>query len=51
KEAEDRLLRVRSISIIDSTIIAVALRLKTPIVSGDLDLTYVARNMGIEIIW
>ena len=51
KEAEDQSLRARSLSIIDSTIIAVALRLKTPIVSGDLDLTYVARNMGIEIIW
>ena len=51
KEAEDQSLRARSLSIIDSTIIAVALRLKTSIISGDRDLTYVAKNMGVEVIW
>ena len=51
REAEDQSLRARSLSIVDSTIIAVALRLKMPIISGDRDLTYVAKNMGVEVIW
>ena len=36
---------------IDPTVIALALRKKAPIMSGDKDLTYVARREGIETIW
>lgn len=50
-EAEDKTLRGRRLSIVDSTVIAVARKVKTSIVSGDKDLVYVARRMGIETIW
>jgi predicted nucleic acid-binding protein len=53
----DRMLREspelvgRALSFVDSTIIWLALKLKVPIVTGDKDLSYVARRMGAEILW
>jgi len=51
KEAEDEVLRGRKLSIVDSTVIALARRVRAPILSGDRDLTYVAIKEGIEVIW
>jgi len=41
----------RSLSIVDSTIIRLALKLNAPIVTGDKDLSYVAERKGVKIIW
>ncbi len=51
KEAEDPNLKNRRLSIVDSTIIALAHRRKTPIITGDKDLTYIATKQGIKTIW
>ena len=50
-EAKDVTLRSRRLSMVDSTVITVAHKAKSPIVTGDKDLTYVARKMGVEVIW
>ena len=44
-------LRRRRLSVADTITIALALRFRIPIVSGDKDLTYVARSLGVNIIW
>jgi predicted nucleic acid-binding protein len=44
-------LKNRSLSIVDSTIIRLALELGAPIVTGDKDLSHVANKKGIKIIW
>ncbi len=44
-------LRSRRLSIVDSTVIACALKLKAPILTGDEDLAFVAENLGITVIW
>lgn len=49
--AEDRELRSRRLSIVDSTVIALALKVGAPIVSGDKDLAYVATRKGVDVIW
>jgi uncharacterized protein YacL len=41
----------RSLSIVDSTIIRLALELNAPIVTGDKDLSHVAERKGVKIIW
>jgi predicted nucleic acid-binding protein len=41
----------RSLSIVDSTIIWLALELNAPIVTGDKDLSHIARRKGVEVIW
>jgi len=51
KEAEEVDLRTRRLSIVDSTVIALARRRNTPILTGDKDLAYVARKENIEVIW
>ena len=51
REAQDSTLRARRLSIVDSTVIACALRLKAPILTGDRDLMYVASGLGIETLW
>ncbi len=51
KEARDETLRARKLSIVDSTVIALARKKGLPIVSGDRDLTYVAVREGVEVIW
>lgn len=50
-KAEDKELRSRRLSIVDSTVIALALKRKTPILTGDKDLAYVAMKENIGIIW
>ncbi len=51
REAGDKTLKSRRLSIVDSTIIAFAHKKKAPIVTGDKDLAYVATKEGIEVIW
>ncbi len=51
RKVDDSSLRARRLSIVDSTVIACALRLKLPILTGDKDLTYVATRTGIEVLW
>ena len=51
RKAEDRALRARRLSIVDSTVIALARRRKAPIMTGDKDLAYVAAKEGIKTIW
>ena len=49
--ASEPKLRNRNLSISDATSIAISRRKKIPIVTGDLDLAYVAKRMGIIVIW
>ncbi|UNQ73906.1 type II toxin-antitoxin system VapC family toxin [Infirmifilum sp. NZ] len=51
ERAEDESLRSRRLSIVDSTVIALALGRKVPILTGDRDLAYVALKEGVEVIW
>lgn len=51
RRAEDQALRARRLSIVDSTVIACALRLKAPVLTGDRDLAYVASRLGVTTIW
>ncbi|AGJ63690.1 VapC-like protein [Sulfolobus islandicus LAL14/1] len=54
KEGDDILAKEmngRRLSIVDSTIIHLAKKLGVGIITGDKDLTLVARKLGIEIIW
>jgi predicted nucleic acid-binding protein len=44
-------LRQRRLSVADATTIALAMREKIPIVTGDTDLSYVARKLGIKVFW
>ncbi len=51
KNAEEKDLRTRRLSIVDSTVIVLARRRNAPILTGDKDLAYVARKENIEVIW
>ncbi len=51
KKARDERLRIRRLSIVDSTVIISALKRGVPIITGDTDLTYVANSKGIKVIW
>jgi len=51
RDASVEKLRRRKLSASDCTTIALARRLRVPIVTGDSDLVYVAERMGIEVIW
>jgi len=51
REAEDKCLRARRLSAADATTIALALKLGVPVITGDNDLTYVARALGVKVIW
>jgi len=51
KKAKMEELRKRRLSIVDSTVIALALREKLPILTGDKDLRYVAEKIGVKTIW
>ncbi len=50
-KAGDERLKRRRLSIVDSTIIAVGQKHGIPIISGDKDLSYIASEQGIEVIW
>ena len=41
----------RRLSFVDSTVIHVAKKLRAKVVTGDSDLTVVARSMGVEVVW
>ncbi len=49
--ARDEKLRYRRLSFVDSTVIAVAVKEKIPVVSGDRDLAYVATRYNVAVIW
>ena len=51
RNASEPALRARRLSIVDSTVIACALRLKAPILTGDGDLAYVASGLGVKVLW
>ncbi|BEP17343.1 PIN domain-containing protein [Pyrofollis japonicus] len=51
QNAEDPGLRSRRLSIVDSTIVALAQRLRAPILTGDKDLAYVAKALGLQVVW
>ncbi|MEB2837134.1 MAG: PIN domain-containing protein [Desulfurococcales archaeon] len=47
----DPSLKRRRLSAADATTIALARRLGAPIVTGDTDLSYVARRLKVDVIW
>jgi predicted nucleic acid-binding protein len=49
--SEDPGLQRRRLSIADATTIVLAKRVGAPIVTGDTDLSYVARRLGASILW
>ena len=49
--SDDPYLKKRRLSIADATTIALAKQVEIPIVTGDIDLSYVAKKLGVEIIW
>ena len=51
RESEDPELRRRRLSAADAATIALARRLDAPIITGDKDLTHMARSLGIKVIW
>jgi len=44
-------LKGRKLSLTDATSISLAMIEDLPILTGDRDLTYVAKHMGVDIIW
>lgn len=51
KKASDPRLRKRTLSLADATTIALALKYNAPVLTGDIDLSYVAERLGVEVIW
>ncbi len=51
REATDDTLKHRRLSIADATTIVLALKFRIPIVTGDKDLSYVAKRSGVKVIW
>jgi len=49
-ESGDENLMQRRLSLVDSTVLTVALSEKCPILTGDRDLTYVALKLGLHVI-
>lgn len=41
----------RTLSFVDSTVIHVAKKLRAIVVTGDKDLTAVAKSLGVEVVW
>ena len=50
-DSENPRLRRRRLSIADATTIVLAMSEKAPIITGDADLSYVAKKLGINVIW
>lgn len=44
-------LKRRRLSVSDVTSIVLAQMLKAPIITGDIDLSYVAQKIGVKVIW
>ena len=51
KMLQEAKLKGRTLSVADATSIALALMYEVPIITGDIDLSYVARKLGIAILW
>ena len=51
RESGDQSLSGRRLSAADAATIAIAKRLGIPVLSGDKDLTYVAEQLGVKVIW
>lgn len=51
KQSVSRELKRRSLSIGDALTVYLAKSLNAPILTGDADLTYVARKFKIKVIW
>ena len=51
RNSGDPELKRRKLSISDATTVTLATRLRTPIVTGDIDLSYVARSLEVKVIW
>jgi len=51
QEARDLRLRKRKLSVADATSITLALKYGVPIITGDIDLSYVAKNLGVKVLW
>lgn len=47
----DPRLSSRRLSLVDASVIYTAKKIDTPVITGDLDLSYVARAMGVEVTW
>ena len=50
-KAEDASLRFRKLSSCDATTIALGKLYVTPVISGDKDLTYVAKKFNVKVRW
>ena len=48
---KDPVLNRRRLSVSDVTSIVLAQMLNTPIITGDIDLSYVAQKIGVKVIW
>ncbi|MCE4600104.1 MAG: PIN domain-containing protein [Desulfurococcales archaeon] len=51
RASKDPSLKRRKLSVADATTIAIAVSSGAPIVTGDTDLSYVARKLGATVIW
>ena len=51
QKARDLKLKKRKLSIADVTSITLALKYGVPVITGDIDLSYVAKSLGIEVLW
>ncbi|MEB3789117.1 MAG: PIN domain-containing protein [Desulfurococcales archaeon] len=51
RDSKDPRLYRRRLSVSDATSIALAQLLDAPILTGDIDLSYVARRFGVDILW
>ena len=51
RDSNDPKLKRRRLSVSDATTIVLAERYKAPIVTGDIDLSYVAQKLGLKVIW
>jgi len=49
--SDDPRLSSRKPSLVDASVIYAAKKIDAPVITGDLDLSYVARAMGIEVTW
>ncbi len=47
----DRELAARRLSLTDATVIRAAQAEGAPILTGDADLSYVAKSLGVEVVW
>jgi len=51
RNCSDASMKSRRLSLTDASLIYLATKRRVPIVTGNKDLSYVARSMGIEVLW